>query len=77
MAKTFFDFRAANPARYQLTNERVIPGFEPMQNAYQPTVRVLEEFHDTLCRLGVRDPDGPDMATGSPRQRRGRLHDHP
>lgn len=64
LAQTFFDFATANPARHQLMNERVIPGFEPTPSAYLPAVTVLERFHTTLRGLGVDDPAGLDLATG-------------
>jgi AcrR family transcriptional regulator len=41
-ARVFFDFAVADPARYQLMNQRTIPGFEPSPESYAPAVRVLE-----------------------------------
>src|SRR5213082_2711545 len=34
LAEAFFDFAAADLARYQLMNQRTIPGFRPSDQAY-------------------------------------------
>jgi AcrR family transcriptional regulator len=34
-AEAFFDFAAADLARYQLMNQRTIPGFRPSEEAYR------------------------------------------
>jgi AcrR family transcriptional regulator len=57
LARTFFDFAVADPARYQLMNQRVIPGFEPSPESYAPAVRVLEAAHAIAAERGLRDPD--------------------
>jgi AcrR family transcriptional regulator len=57
IARTFFDFAVADPARYQLMNQRVIPGFEPSPESYAPAVRVLEAAHEIAADRGLRDPD--------------------
>jgi AcrR family transcriptional regulator len=57
MARTFFDFAVADPARYQLMNQRVIPGFEPTPDNYAPAVRVLEATQVIAADRGLRDPE--------------------
>lgn len=55
MARTFFDFAVADLPRYQLMNQRTIPGFEPSPEAYAPAVRVLDRAVEVYRRLGVTD----------------------
>lgn len=57
MSRTFFDFAVADLPRYQLMNQRIIPGFEPSPESYAPAVRVLEESVADFARLGVSRPD--------------------
>jgi AcrR family transcriptional regulator len=57
IARTFFDFAVADPPRYQLMNQRVIPGFEPSAESYAPAVRVLESAHRIAADRGLQDPD--------------------
>jgi AcrR family transcriptional regulator len=57
IARTFFDFAVADPARYQLMNQRLIPGFEPSPDSYAPAVRVLEAGHQIARDRGLADPD--------------------
>ena len=57
IARTFFDFAVADPARYQLMNQRVIPGFTPSPESYAPAVRVLEAALQIAAERGVTDPD--------------------
>ena len=57
IARTFFDFAFADPARYQLMNQRVIPGFTPSPESYAPAVRVLEAALRIAAERGVTDPD--------------------
>ncbi len=63
VAEHFFDFASADAARHQLMSERVIPGFEPSDQAYQPAVDVIESLSDVLGTAGVTDPAGADMFT--------------
>ncbi|HJQ87157.1 MAG TPA: TetR/AcrR family transcriptional regulator, partial [Propionibacteriaceae bacterium] len=42
VARVFFDFAVANPARHQLMNQRPIPGFQPSPESYAPAVRVVQ-----------------------------------
>src|SRR3954452_1082617 len=57
IARTFFDFAVADPPRYQLMNQRVIPGFEPSADSYAPAVRVLEAGFVIAAERGVTDRD--------------------
>lgn len=57
IARTFFDFAVADPPRYQLMNQRVIPGFEPSPESYAPAVRVLEAAQRIAAERGLQDPD--------------------
>jgi hypothetical protein len=57
IARTFFDYAVADPVRYQLMNQRVIPGFEPSPESYAPAVRVLEAAQAIAAERGLRDPD--------------------
>jgi AcrR family transcriptional regulator len=63
LARVFFDFAVANPARHQLMNTRTIPGFEPSAEAYAPAVRVLELGKQIFRNLGVTDASDFDIAT--------------
>jgi AcrR family transcriptional regulator len=60
-ARTFFDFAVANPARHQLLNQRMIPGFEPSPESYAPAVRVLEMGRQLFRDHGLSDTDDYDI----------------
>ena len=55
VARVFFDFAVANPARHQLMNQRPIPGFVPSVESYAPSVRVYELGQQVFARLGLTD----------------------
>jgi AcrR family transcriptional regulator len=58
LARHFTDFALAGEARYQLMNQRLIPGFVPSAESYAPAVRVLEQAHAAVLSLGeVSDTD--------------------
>jgi AcrR family transcriptional regulator len=57
ITRGFFDFAVADPVRYQLMNQRIIPGFEPSPDSYAPAVRVLEAAYAVAAQRGVTDPD--------------------
>ena len=57
IARIFFDFAVADPARYQLMNQRVIPGFEPSPESYAPAVRVLDAAYAVAADRGLENPD--------------------
>src|SRR5579864_7715398 len=43
-AETFFDFAVADLARYQLMNQRTIPGFQPSGEAYAHAIAAYERM---------------------------------
>lgn len=55
LARMFFDFAVADLPRYQLMNQRTVPGFEPSDESYAPAVRVLQHALGLLAELGVTD----------------------
>lgn len=57
IARTFFDFAVADPVRYQLMNQRLIPDFEPSPESYAPAARILEAGHQIVRDRGLEDPD--------------------
>ncbi len=57
-ARLFFDFAVADLPRYQLMNQRTIPGFEPSPEAYAVSVRVMTLYREQLAAIGItRDED--------------------
>jgi AcrR family transcriptional regulator len=61
IAEHFFGFSIADVARYQLLNQRSIPGFVPSEAAYAPSVEVIGLLHETFDRLGVTDRADADL----------------
>jgi AcrR family transcriptional regulator len=61
MARHFFDFSVADVARYQLMNQRAIPGFVPSEAAYAPSVEVMGLLQQAMGRLGITDPADVDL----------------
>lgn len=61
VARVFFDFAVANPARHQLMNQRTIPGFEPSPASYAPSVRVYELGEQIFRDLGLTDQFDNDI----------------
>ncbi|MFI6101374.1 TetR/AcrR family transcriptional regulator [Lentzea sp. NPDC051213] len=53
MLEDFFDFAVVDLARYQLMNQRSIPGFVPSETAYAPSVEVMRQFTAFMQRAGV------------------------
>jgi AcrR family transcriptional regulator len=51
----FFDFQVADLVRYQLMNEKVIPGFKPTPESFAVSERVVARFVEMLATIGVRD----------------------
>jgi AcrR family transcriptional regulator len=62
-AETFFDF-AADLARYQLMNQKTIPGFRPSEEAYAASVAAYELFRALMAERGVHDQADLDLWTG-------------
>jgi AcrR family transcriptional regulator len=54
-ALQFFDFATADLARYQLMNQRTIPGFEPSDEAFAPSQRIVLRSVERLAAIGVTD----------------------
>lgn len=63
IASTFFDFAIADLARFQLMNQRSVPGFVPSKESYAPAVEVLEGLRRELAAIGVRDEADVDLFT--------------
>jgi len=63
VAEAFFDFAVADLARYQLMNQRTIPGFRPSDEAYAASVAAYEWMRAVLRRCGVRSQDDLDLCT--------------
>ena len=63
MAETFFDFAVADLPRYQLMNQRTIPGFRPSKEAYAASVAVYERMRVLLAGGGVRAQADLDLWT--------------
>lgn len=62
-ARIFFEFCTADPVRYQLMFQRVVPGFTPSAESYALAVEVLDGFDRRLRSLGVDDPRHRDLWT--------------
>jgi AcrR family transcriptional regulator len=54
-ALLFFDFATADLARYQLMNQRIIPGFEPSPESFAPSERTVQRSVERLAEIGVTD----------------------
>jgi AcrR family transcriptional regulator len=62
-SQVYVEYALRDTARFQLMNERPIPGFEPSAQAYAPAVEVLALFTDALAAHGIGDPRSIDMWT--------------
>jgi AcrR family transcriptional regulator len=63
LAEMFFDFAAGDLARYQLMNQRTIPGFCPSEEAYAASIAAYERMRGMLRRYGVRAQADLDLWT--------------
>jgi AcrR family transcriptional regulator len=61
MVSTFVEFALADPARFQLMNQRVVFDFEPTPESYAPSLQVLALFRKRLARIGVRRDADVDL----------------
>jgi len=61
IAQQFFDYSIADPAWFQLLNQRVVPGFEPSAESYAPSLAVMELFGTEMNRMGIRDEGAMDL----------------
>src|SRR6516225_9582235 len=64
LAGTFFDFAVADLPRYQLMNQRTIPGFRPSEEAYAASIAVYERMRMLMAEYGVRAQADLDLLTG-------------
>jgi AcrR family transcriptional regulator len=62
-AEAFFDFATADLARYQLMNQRTIPGFRPSEEAYAASLAAYEQFRAAMADRGVHDRADLDIWT--------------
>lgn len=62
-AAVFFDFAVADLARYQLMNQRTIPGFQPSDEAYAFSREVLALLRSHLAEMGVHAEADLDLYT--------------
>jgi AcrR family transcriptional regulator len=62
-AEAFFDFAAADLARYQLMNQRTIPRFRPSDEAYRASLAAYERLRSPMAERGVRDQADLDLWT--------------
>jgi AcrR family transcriptional regulator len=53
MVSTFVDFALADPARFQLMNQRMVMDFEPTPRSYAPSLQVMALFRKRLALIGV------------------------
>ncbi len=61
IAHQFFDYSVADPAWFQLLNQRLVPGFEPSEEAYAPSVAVIDLLRVELSGLGIDDDEALDL----------------
>lgn len=62
-SRTFFEFCVSDLARYQLMNQRSIPGFEPTPESYAPSVTAFELLHQELAPHGLTRTEDIDLYT--------------
>ena len=60
-AHAFFDFSVSDLARFQLMNQRTIPGFVPSPEAYAPAVLTLAVLRGLLARHGITAQENIDL----------------
>lgn len=60
-AHLFFDYAVSDLARHQLMNQRVIPGFTPSPDSYQPAIEVFERLRALMAGYGLHDPAAVDL----------------
>ena len=64
-ALTFFDFCIADPVRYQLLFQRVVPGFEPSPESYAVAVEAYARTVGGLRRHGITRQADHDLWTAT------------
>jgi AcrR family transcriptional regulator len=63
VAEVFFDFAVADLPRYQLMNQRTIPGFQPSIEAYAASLAVYERMRAAMRQCGVHSQADLDLWT--------------
>jgi AcrR family transcriptional regulator len=61
IARAFFDFAVSDLARFQLMNQRTIPGFVPSPEAYAPAVQTIDVLRGLLAKHGVTAQEDIDL----------------
>lgn len=61
IAHQFFDHSIADPAWFQLLNQRVVPGFEPSAESYAPSLEVMALLGTEMGRMGITDEGAIDL----------------
>jgi AcrR family transcriptional regulator len=61
VAQSFVDFCIEDLARFQLMNLRMIPDFEPSEQAYAPSLQVMQRLMGYLNQVGVRSQADVDL----------------
>jgi AcrR family transcriptional regulator len=59
--RVFFDFSVSDLVRFQLMNQRTIPGFEPSPEAYAPAVLVLDGLRERLAIHAITAQEDIDL----------------
>jgi AcrR family transcriptional regulator len=63
LAGRFVEFCTADPVRYQLLFQRVIPGWAPTPASYALAVDQLQRLRTTLASVGIADDEAVDLWT--------------
>ena len=63
LARRFVEFCTADPVRYQLLFQRVIPGWEPTPETYALAVDRVDDLRRALASVGIRDEEAVDLWT--------------
>ncbi len=61
IAHQFFEPSVADPAWFQLLNQRLVPGFEPSAEAYAPSLAVMDLLQSEMADVGITDDVALDM----------------
>lgn len=61
IAHQFFDYSVADPAWFQLLNQRLVPGFEPSAESYAPSLAVMEMLGEEMAQMGITDDAAMDL----------------
>ncbi len=63
LCRQFFAFCVADPVRYQLLFQRIIPDWEPSAESYALAVEQLDHLRRNLASVGIDDPRQVDLWT--------------